>query len=206
MNKKPVPLEEPQRLGDNQWMVPCVVDEMKFVPLVRPPKAEVPWTEEEDRMLATLVLDKGLQRWTAISNELNQTLHHDEATRHGNQCRERWFNHLEKTDWTEFSNKWSMISRNLPGHTENSVKNRWKSINRRSLVAPVVCKVECGGETGQGSGSHIEELPLSARPLRVPPRRPTYTPPVCSPESSIANSFQLCAEEGLGLFEDQERF
>lgn len=66
------------------------------------------------------------------------------------QCRERWLNHLSpavtKDVWTEeedeilinaqiqMGNKWSYISKLLPGRSENAVKNRYNSIASRNGV------------------------------------------------------------------------
>lgn len=63
------------------------------------------------------------------------------APRRGKQCRERWNNHLRpdinRGKWSAredthflklhqiYGNKWSSISRNMRGRTENSVKNHW---------------------------------------------------------------------------------
>lgn len=56
-----------------------------------------PWTEEEDAMIRNLVSEYGPRNWTKIAKHLPE--------RHGKQCRERWFNHLDptikKTGWEE---------------------------------------------------------------------------------------------------------
>jgi len=63
------------------------------------------------------------------------------------QCRERWYLCVDPTirrdPWTqeedellvslhkEFGNGWALISQQLPGRTENSVKSRYKSLERK---------------------------------------------------------------------------
>lgn len=75
-------------------------------------------------------------------------MHQKREVRNGRQCRERWYNHvdpsLRKGEWTPeedmyileqqqlIGNKWSEIARGLNGRTENSVKNRWKSMVKKT--------------------------------------------------------------------------
>jgi hypothetical protein len=105
------------------------------------------WTEEEDQAIEYLVAKYGVKSWASIAEKID-TFHNIKG-RTGKQCRERWHNHLDpnikKTTWSigeelillqahaELGNKWSEISKRLPGRTDNHVKNQWYSFVRRNL-------------------------------------------------------------------------
>jgi len=119
------------------------------------------WSEEED---AALLMNVGKQtdsnmkiQWGEVSKGI--------PSRTCKQCRERWVNHLSpdinKSDWfpeedsllwklqLEKPKKWAVISRQIPGRTENMVKIRWNILDRRMkngtfvpLVEEEVIKVE----------------------------------------------------------------
>mmetsp|Transcript_5199 Transcript_5199/g.5168 ORF Transcript_5199/g.5168 Transcript_5199/m.5168 type:complete len:224 (+) Transcript_5199:53-724(+) len=143
----------PYKVEDGVWMIPCKLDDVKhkFYPLYKPvaPASHLrhPWSQQEDDMLLSLFPTKSSKKWAQIAKELNEKIYNNKPVRNGKQCRERWCNHLnpalKKGGWSyeeddliiqkqkEFGNKWSLIAKCLPGRTENSVKNRWKSIIRR---------------------------------------------------------------------------
>lgn len=86
--------------------------------------------------------------------------------------RERWQNHLDpqlsKEPWEEaedqllislqavMGNKWSEIARAFQGRSENSVKNRWNSKQRKSLAAER--KLRTGSELGVFVPRFLEEI------------------------------------------------
>lgn len=173
----------PYQLEDNIYMVPCQINTLKekFVPITKPKlnESKVVWEEAEDQALMRIIHKKGSKKWTAIAKELNEIFHAGKPLRHGKQCRERWYNHLNpclrKGEWTpeedlfiikyqqRFGNKWSLIARELPGRTENSVKNRWKSImskaKKHSFEMVGSVSSESGGVVGEGCGEYSESLP-----------------------------------------------
>lgn len=105
------------------------------------------WLKEEEGKLTVHVETFGTQSWAQIARELNNDYHNGKSVRQGKHCRERWFNHLNpclrKGDWTaeedqlldkyqrEMGKCWSKIAKQMPGRTENQVKNRWNSLVRK---------------------------------------------------------------------------
>ncbi|KAK9052407.1 hypothetical protein SSX86_029036 [Deinandra increscens subsp. villosa] len=99
------------------------------------------WSKGEDSLLVQLVEQYGDKNWARIAEKL--------PLRIGKQCRERWHNCLRpnimKNAWSEeddkllvslhkqFGNKWADIARNMPGRSENNIKNHWNATKRKQF-------------------------------------------------------------------------
>ncbi|KAJ4873756.1 myb domain protein 9 [Raphanus sativus] len=102
-----------------------------------------PWTQEEDEKLIYHIQKHGHGSWRALPKQAG-------LNRCGKSCRLRWTNYLrpdiKRGNFTEeeeetiinlhslLGNKWSSIASNLPGRTDNEIKNYWNTHLRKKLL------------------------------------------------------------------------
>ena len=139
-----------ERIGCKKWKVvaqhvpgrnsiQCL---QRWNKVLKPGIKKGPWTEEEDELVrktvAQLTESVGGVNWAVVALAV--------PGRTAKQCRERWRCNLDpsivKADWTkdedemllalqrELGNRWALISKSLPGRTENAIKTRFRSYLR----------------------------------------------------------------------------
>lgn len=112
---------------------------------LRPGLVKGHWTKEEDEYLLKLMKESqirnGKYNWADIASNIDG--------RNAKQCRERWNLNLDpsinRSPWTDdedallmklhvsYGGRWSLIAKGLNGRTENAVKTRYHSLQRKQI-------------------------------------------------------------------------
>ncbi|XVF33976.1 hypothetical protein REPUB_Repub18cG0017300 [Reevesia pubescens] len=149
-----------------------------------------PWTAAEDALLAEYVRTHGEGNWNAVQKNTG-------LARCGKSCRLRWANHLrpnlKKGAFSpdeeriivelhaKMGNKWARMATQLPGRTDNEIKNYWNTrVKRRQrqglpLYPPDIQPLYSHHEQNQQHsqlGTPIPSPPTSSAPsfsFQTPP-------------------------------------
>ncbi|KAL6970645.1 hypothetical protein U1Q18_030339 [Sarracenia purpurea var. burkii] len=164
-----------------------------------------PWSPEEDSKLKMFIEKFGTGgNWIALPQKAG-------LKRCGKSCRLRWLNYLRPnikhgefsdeedmiicTLFTTIGSRWSVIAAQLPGRTDNDIKNYWNTKLKKKLM---------GG---------LAMAPNSRKPKPYPPplqnpqsQLPSLPIPILSPLPKDCNSYCIPTYQSLtGLDDDDDQ-
>ncbi|TVU29042.1 hypothetical protein EJB05_20584 [Eragrostis curvula] len=125
-----------------------------------------PWTPEEDKLLVDYIETNGHGSWRLLPKLAG-------LNRCGKSCRLRWTNYLrpdiKRGPFTPeeqksiiqlhaiVGNKWSMIAAQLPGRTDNEIKNYWNTHLKKQLRKMGLAEPPPGPAAGSPAARHMAQ-------------------------------------------------
>ncbi|KAG8045818.1 hypothetical protein GUJ93_ZPchr0008g11372 [Zizania palustris] len=163
------------------------------------------WSPEEDERLYTHITRCGVSTWSSVAQLAGKNLTASEPLlliinhrlrRSGKSCRLRWMNYLRPDLKKEpisdreaetiislqklLGNRWSVIAANMPGRTDNEIKNYWNSrIRKRQIAAAGEVTGSSDGEPApEGEkkpvGTNEATVAAASPPMTIPARLPVF--------------------------------
>ncbi|WCJ21045.1 MYB-like transcription factor EOBI [Euphorbia peplus] len=145
-----------------------------------------PWTMEEDLILINYIANHGEGVWNSLAKAAG-------LKRTGKSCRLRWLNYLRPDVrrgnitpeeqlvimdlHAKWGNRWSKIAKQLPGRTDNEIKNYWRTRIQKHIKQAEAFSSGSGSGGQCSSEMNNENGISSSSSSQVSAMMDTYSPP-----------------------------